>query len=146
MPTIYFDMDGTLADLYGVENWLYYLRNGYTKPYREAKSLCDMHRLGRLLNALQDKGYNISIISCTSKGGSEDYNERVAQAKLAWLNHHLSAVEWDEIHFITYDTPKNIFSHARDILFDDEERHREAWTGRAYDATEIFEVLACLLI
>ena len=37
---IYFDMDGTIADLYGVENWLDYLVAEQTKPYREAKPLC----------------------------------------------------------------------------------------------------------
>ena len=30
--TIYFDMDGTLANFYGVENWLDYLENEDTTP------------------------------------------------------------------------------------------------------------------
>ena len=30
MKAIYFDMDGTIADLYGVENWLEY----FTKKYQ----------------------------------------------------------------------------------------------------------------
>ena len=37
MRTIYFDMDGTIADLYGNENWLDYLEHEMTKPYRNAR-------------------------------------------------------------------------------------------------------------
>ena len=36
---INFDMDGTIADLYGVENWLEHLINGNTFPYEMAKPL-----------------------------------------------------------------------------------------------------------
>ena len=35
--TIYFDMDGTIANLYAVENWLPKLRNKDESPYAEAK-------------------------------------------------------------------------------------------------------------
>ena len=33
---ICFDMDGTIANLYGVENWLAYLVAEDVKPYKEA--------------------------------------------------------------------------------------------------------------
>lgn len=36
---ICFDMDGTIADLYGVENWLDYLIAEDVKPYAEARFL-----------------------------------------------------------------------------------------------------------
>ena len=60
---IYFDMDGTIADLYGVKNWLSYLESGKTKPYREARPLVNMRELGRELRRLQAEGYAICIIS-----------------------------------------------------------------------------------
>ena len=69
---IYFDMDGTIADLYGVENWLDYLVNSKTKPYREATPLVNMRKLGRLLNTLQSIGYHIGIVSWLSKSGTDD--------------------------------------------------------------------------
>lgn len=31
---IWFDMDGTIADLYGVENWLEDLRNEVARPIK----------------------------------------------------------------------------------------------------------------
>lgn len=61
--TIYFDMDGTIANLYGVENWLEKLRACDASPYEEAEPLIDLAQLARLLNKLQRKGYEIGIIS-----------------------------------------------------------------------------------
>ena len=70
--TIYFDMDGTIANLYGCENWLDSLINGKTKPYREAKSMVDMRKLGKLLNALKANGYEIGIVSWLCKNGTDE--------------------------------------------------------------------------
>ena len=39
---ICFDMDGTIANLYGVENWLEYLIAEDVKPYAEAKVMLNM--------------------------------------------------------------------------------------------------------
>ena len=60
---IYFDMDGTIADLYGVEGWLEYLINGNPFPYANAKPMVNMNRLARRLNTLQREGNEICIIS-----------------------------------------------------------------------------------
>jgi hypothetical protein len=83
--TINFDMDGTIADLYGVENWLDHLINGNTHPYEVAKPMLHFATLARKLNALKKNGYRIAIISWLSKSGTEEYNERVATAKREWL-------------------------------------------------------------
>ena len=37
MRTIWFDMDGTIANLYGVENWLPKLRAHDASPYADAE-------------------------------------------------------------------------------------------------------------
>ena len=39
---IYFDMDGTIADLYSVEGWLPMLRAHNATPYTQAKTLVNM--------------------------------------------------------------------------------------------------------
>ena len=57
MREIWFDMDGTIADLYGVENWLEMLRNEDATPYRNARPLVRLNVLARLLNRLQREGY-----------------------------------------------------------------------------------------
>ena len=140
--TINFDMDGTIADVYGVNNWLDYLITENTFPYANAKPLLHLSALARKLNALQKKGYNLAVISWLSKSGTEEYNKSVTKVKMAWLKKHLPSVNWDEIHIVPYGTPKqNFCNNPLDILFDDEERNRTNWTGKAYDVQNIMEIL-----
>lgn len=139
------DMDGTFVDLYGVENWLPMLRNEMTFPYTHAKPLVNLSVMARYLNRLQEQGFAIAIISWTSKGGTDEYNARVARAKEAWLARHLKSVDFDEIHIVPYGTPKELFGNEMDILFDDEPHNRENWTGTAYDVKNILETLKNLL-
>ena len=141
--TINFDMDGTIADLYGVENWLDYLINENTFPYANAKPLVRLNLLARRLNTLQRNGYNIAVISWLSKSGTEEYNRAVTEVKMAWLKKHLPSVNWDRITIVPYGTPKqNFCNNPLDVLFDDEEHNRVNWTGKAYDVQNILEILA----
>ena len=89
---IYFDMDGTLADFYGVENWLEYLEKEDTTPYEIAKPLLNMNVLARYLNKLSRDGWKISIISWGSKNGSAEYLRAVEQVKKKWIEKHLKSV------------------------------------------------------
>ena len=140
--TINFDMDGTIANLYGVDNWLGYLIAEDTTPYAVAKPLINMSALARKLNALQRNGYELAIISWLSKSGSVEYNKAVTAVKMAWLAKHLPSVHWDRITIVPYGTPKQNFCYnSNDILFDDEERNRNNWTGRAYGVENIMEIL-----
>lgn len=140
--TIFFDMDGTIADLYGVNNWLDYLLASDTLPYEVAKPLVKLNSLARILNRLQRNGYKIGIISWLSKSGSDEYNNAVAEVKKNWLRKHLASVKFDEIHIVNYGTPKQMFAKtADDILFDDEKPNRDNWTGKAFDVDEIIEIL-----
>lgn len=142
---ICFDMDGTIANLYGVDGWLDYLQSEDTTPYRAAKVLVNMQVLARRLNSLQRKGYEIGIVSWTSKNGSDQYNKAVEEAKREWLRRHLRSVKFDFIAIVPYGYNKSAFAiDDDDILFDDEERNRTAWTGVAYDANEILNVLKSL--
>lgn len=140
--TINFDMDGTIADFYGVKNWLDYLEKEEVTPYEVAKPLIRLSALARVLNRLQREGYNLGIISWLSKTGSENYNKEVTEIKKAWLKKHLPSVKWDKITIVPYGTPKQMFCKTEsDILFDDEEKNRINWTGKAFDVTTIMEEL-----
>lgn len=140
---IYFDMDGTIANLYGVDGWLDCIINEYTKPYREAKALVNMRQLGKELNRLKQNGYTIGIISWLAKGATDEYNKRVTQTKRNWLARHLSAVQFDEVHIVEYGTPKQALGNG--ILFDDEEPNRMNWIGKAYDVNDIIETLKAIV-
>lgn len=145
MTTIWFDMDGTLADFYGVDGWLDYLiaRNPY--PYAQAKPLMRFSLLARILNELQRNGYRIGIISWLAKNSNEDFDRAVTETKMKWLKIHLASVQFDEINIVPYGTPKsNFLKDHSDILFDDEAPNRENWNGIAYDVNSIIEILKAL--
>lgn len=140
--TIFFDMDGTIADLYGVENWLDYLIAADALPYEIAKPLIRLNTLARILNKLQKQGYKVGVISWLAKNSNTTYDEEVTKAKKEWLKKHLASVKFDEIHIVKYGTPKQMFAKTEnDILFDDEEKNRNDWTGKAFDVNEIIEIL-----
>lgn len=139
MPNIYFDMDGTIADLYGVDGWLSDLEAENIRPYAEARPLVNFSQLARLLNKLTAKGYTVNIISWTSKCGSATYNERVAETKRNWIAKHLPSVIFTNIIIVPYGTPKSNFGSG--ILFDDEEQNRKDWGENSYDNSQIFEIL-----
>lgn len=140
--TIFFDMDGTIADLYGVENWLDYLIASDALPYEIARPLIRLNALARILNRLQKQGYKIGIISWLAKNSDTAYDEKVTKAKKEWLKKHLASVNFDEIHIVNYGTPKQTFAKTdNDILFDDEEKNRKDWTGKAFDVNEIIKIL-----
>lgn len=140
---INFDMDGTIADLYGVNNWLEYLVNGDPTPYIVAKPLVNLSILARYLNKLTKLGYKINIISWLAKNSNNEYDELVTKAKREWLEKHLPSVKFAEINIVAYGTPKENLGNG--YLFDDEERNRKNWKGKAYDEKNILGILKNLL-
>ena len=138
---IWFDMDGTIADLYGVENWLEMLIAHDETPYVIAKPIVNLSVLARLMNKVQRKGFEICIVSALAKDSTAEYDERVRNAKIKWLANHLKSVHFDEIRFVPYWYTKNDVNTGADVLFDDEERHLEKWTGTAVHASKMIETL-----
>lgn len=136
---INFDMDGTLANFYGVDGWLECLINRDATPYAVARPLFNFSALARRLNTLQRNGYEICIISWLAKNSTADFDARVAEVKKEWLKKHLPSVKWDKITIVPYGTPKSTCGEG--ILFDDEEPNRKEWKGTAYNVENILEVL-----
>ena len=140
---IWFDMDGTFADLYAVENWLPMLQSHNPTPYAQAEPMLNMSAFARLLHKAQRLGYEIGVISWLSKNSNRDYDMQVTQAKLEWLQIHLPSVEWNEIHIVAYGTPKHELGQG--VLFDDEEHNRNMWGEGAYEPCEILDFLRGLV-
>ena len=128
---IYLDMDGTIADLYGVENWLENLVNGNDRPYRVAERIVEEEVLVNLVNS----GYELGIVSWLSKNSSKEYDKMVRNAKREWLRKNFPNIHFSEIHIVKYGTPKSkVVKEKNGILFDDEEKNRKEWKGLAIDA------------
>lgn len=126
---IVFDMDGTIANLYGVENWLEKLRAEDVSPYVEAEPLWDMQVLGYILTLLQEKGYIIAVTSWLGMKATKEYKHQTAQAKREWLDRY--NFPYNELHFVQYGTTKaNCTRHKADfqILIDDNDKVRAGWS------------------
>ena len=125
---ICFDMDGTIADLYAVPNWLAKLRAEDASPYAEAAPMWGMEKLRDILLKLISKGWEIRVISWLSKDSTEAYKEAVRQAKREWLARYDFPA--DKVHLVAYGTTKadcvrRIAEAA--ILVDDNEKVRNGW-------------------
>lgn len=136
---ICFDMDGTLADLYGVNKWLEKLRNEDPSPYAEAAPLLDIMKLLTVLDALKKTGWEIRVISWLSKNSSESYKEKVREAKRNWIKKYNIPV--DHIHLVQYGATKADSVRKcpieRAILVDDDFKVRKGWhLGETIDPTK----------
>lgn len=149
---ICFDMDGTIADLYAVENWLEMLKAYDAKPYEIAQPMWDMVELNMVLAELKANGYEIAIITWLSKDSTAEYDNAVRLAKRQWLED--MGFEYDYFHGVKYGTTKaNTVRRYMDgyenaILIDDNDKVRNGWTlGGTINPTEenIIEILKGLI-
>lgn len=145
-----FDMDGTIADLYGVDNWLADLRASNERPYAIAKPLYDMALVNALLVTLKRMyGYKVIVTTWLADNSTKEYEKRVAETKKAWLEKYNFPA--DEINCVAFGTPKQEVTRGENfteqILFDDNADVRKAWDlGRTVDANkDITNFLAELL-
>ena len=143
---IYFDMDGTIVNLYGQKNWLARLRKYDATPYLEAEPLVNPQLLADILLQLKRKGYVIGIISWLSKESTPAYDKAVRVAKVDWLENHFDPGFFDKIHIVKFGTPKRKVTTIRDsVLFDDNEEVRQRWGEKAYNEKAILPVLRQLV-
>ena len=147
--TLVFDMDGTIANLYGVENWLEMLRAEDPTPYIVAQPMYDMDTLKVVLEMLKLQGWTIAVTSWLSMESTKEYDKLVRQAKREWLERY--NFPFDEIHLVAYGTTKANCTRKNggyQILIDDNEKIRKGWhLGDTINANEnILEKLWDLLL
>ena len=140
---IWFDMDGTFVDLYGVTDWLPDLIACNPRPYAVAKPLVNLSQFAKIIHKLQAVGYSVGIVSWLAKNPSEDYEIVVTETKLAWLQKHLPSVEFDEIKILRYGTKKSCVGNG--YLFDDEQQNRDEWQDIAFDEKNLIASLYGIL-
>ncbi|AXF52505.1 MAG: hypothetical protein [Caudoviricetes sp.] len=144
---ILFDMDGTIADLYGYPGWLEKIKCFDSTPYLNAKPRYNNHSLlTALVRDLKRCGYKIKIVSAFPYADTttEEFNAEIAKAKRKWLedNHF----PYDEVYFIPYEENKGNYSSPEcdiSILVDDNQKVRKdfmhaskAKNAETIDATE----------
>lgn len=144
-----FDMDGTIANLYGVNGWLEDLRSYNPRPYIVAEPMYDMEVLIAILSLLKLKGWKIAVTSWLSKESTKEYDDMVRKAKKEWLTKYQFPV--DEIHLVKYGTTKANCTRKLggfQVLVDDNAEVRKGWhLGDTINANEnILEKLVDLLL
>lgn len=134
---VFFDMDGTIVDLYGVENVFKRLDNGDATPYAEAKSIPNMVNT---LREYQSSGKKIVIITALGRhpeNPSYDTNkmdEETIINKKKWLIDNGIVV--DGFHAVPYGTDKYEVAireygseGAEGTIVDDDDRVLNKWFG-----------------
>lgn len=136
MEAVYFDLDGTLADLYNVEGWLPRLKNEDASPYADASPLVDMVRLAAIIAKLRSASVTVGVISWGAMDGTTEYTREVKRVKREWCK--CWGLTFDEFHVIKYGTPKHrVAKCKRSILVDDNSEVRQTWTlGATVDASD----------
>ena len=142
---ILFDMDGTIADLYGVKGWNEMLRNADPTPYIEAKPLLNLSLLARLIHKAQSCGHKVIVVSWLAMDSTHEYDRAVTEAKLNWLAKHLPSVDFDKIAITPYGISKSNYADEESILFDDNKKIRENFIGKSFEPSDIFEILKNLM-
>jgi len=144
-----FDMDGTIADLYGEENWLEDIKAGRTTPYENAKPM-GIEKIVNDIKKLKEKmGERLEINVCTwlAKGSTEKYDMKVINAKYDWLFENGFFQILDKFIPYKYGTNKSkaTTNNCINILFDDNNEVRKEFienkNNMAFAETEILQVL-----
>ena len=144
---ILFDLDGTVANLYGVHNWLECLRSEIP-IYEELEPLVDMEQLDFIANVLAEKGVEFGVVTWLSMGASETYELITAMEKFRWCQKFMPFI--DEFEAQPYGTPKQTnYRNCNCILIDDNAEVRASFETphrrKAYDANlDIIEFLTDL--
>jgi len=142
-----FDMDGTIADFYGVEGWLDCLMAEDARPYKEARPLYDMFAMMEVLNELKNDGWYIVVTSWLAKDSTKAFKKATRKAKYNWLDEF--NFPYDEIHLVQYGTTKADCTRKLggvQTLIDDNAKVRAGWTlGPTFDANKnVYEFLKSL--
>lgn len=128
--TIYFDLDGTLADFYHVHDWLTRIRHDDASVYEEAKPFNEYINMVRFYKYL---GYKVVIITCLPWYCSYAFAHKVRRSKFRWLNRYLNGLV-DEMLVVPHTNNKEIYAKGEGILVDDDSSTLGNWPWKRVKA------------
>ena len=130
---IFFDLDGTLFDLYSKKNWLERLQNedatvfdgdGMTRGFMPDID----HTFFEVINDLLDKGVQFEVITWLPMNASPEYEFACELRKRLWVKENLPFIS--KVTCLSYGMPKqNAISQRAStmILIDDNAEICEMW-------------------
>lgn len=137
MNSIWFDMDGTIAELYKVKDWLPALRSNDWSVYDKCLPRAHFERINAAIEALVENGWQVGVITWASKG--IDWGEEldaITETKFAWLCRFFPALADGKFACIPYgcdkgqfmwDMHNNYCPYDVSYLVDDNKEVRSAW-------------------
>lgn len=124
---IYFDLDGTLYNLYATENWLEKIRNEVNGIFSGDNRMFE-NNFYKIVSELLNIGYEFGVITWLPMQASPEYEEICRHEKMEWIKKYLPFVS--EINIIPYGTPKqNAIQKRAQIMYliDDNTEVGEMW-------------------
>lgn len=129
---IYFDLDGTLADLYNRKNWLDDIENERSGVFKDLPTIVNFDdSFFLLIDELLRDGWGMGVITWTPMQASPEYEEVCRQEKLEWIRENLPFVT--EINIVPYGVPKQkaIQKRAKKmVLIDDNADVVKMWNTK----------------
>lgn len=130
---VYLDMDGTIANLYSIDNWLERLRKEDTTIFLECNPLISEKDL---LKVFPPKSHEIIILSMTPLNCSKSYHENVIAQKNKWLDIHFPSIT--KRIYKKYGNNKNLKNSVKAILVDDNATIRNNYKGMALNPIDLW--------
>lgn len=121
---VYFDMDGTIANLYGVNNCFKRLDNLDASVYSEAKPI---DKYINMLKEFKNMGYKVIILSCLGMISEPTFDKQTCINKDKWLDKYVGKEYIDERIYIPNTKHKEQYVNTLGILVDDDERVLNNW-------------------
>lgn len=125
---IWFDLDGTLYNLYKVPDWLPRLRREDVSVYCEQGfERGSINRIIEACKALKEAGFHIGVISWAGKGVSkkDDFFNLTRTVKMQWVEQYFPVAE--QVIVCEYGKEKSLFAVYGDVLVDDSLEVRKNW-------------------
>lgn len=125
---IYFDLDGTVYDLYNIENWELKLRSENADVFNEGNFIGDYAKFIAVCAELIKKGVQFGVITWLPMQATEEYERECAEVKREWVKKFIPFVT--EFTVQTYGIPKQnaIIKRAKRMyLLDDNTEVCEIW-------------------
>ena len=133
MNTIWFDMDGTIYELYRIPNWLERVREMDTSVFSDGFPRNDYDRIDIAVEALIEQGWQVGVITWAPKGATMDEINEVSEVKFNWLCKFFPALANGKFACIPYGESKAQFlidmgeARTLNILVDDNKYVRADW-------------------
>ena len=145
---VYFDLDGTLFDLYGQYDWLYRIENEIEGVFSKGDFLpeLDVKKFKEVTTKLLSYGVEFGVITWLPMQASPEYEEICTKEKTEWVKKNLPFVK--TICCQSYGIPKQnaIKTRAKIMyLIDDNKSVCETWeTAKMRKAVNVSKIYTAL--